>query len=60
MDYFKARVELLKQLSNEKIDKEFINKLLLLLDDMAVMLDDCVDSIDDIDERLIDIEETGE
>ncbi len=60
MDYFTTRVELLKQLSADNINKEFVEKLLLLLEDMAVMLDDCVDSVDDIDERLTGIEQTGE
>ncbi|MCK5812549.1 MAG: hypothetical protein KAG94_06590 [Clostridiales bacterium] len=60
MDYFTTRVALLKQLSADNINKEFIDKLLLLLEDMAVMLDDCVDSVDDIDDRLTGIEQTGE
>ena len=60
MEYFKDRAILLKQLSKKEIDKEFINKLLDLIEDMAVMLDDCVDGVDELDERLIEIEKLGD
>ncbi len=60
MDYFKDRIKLLKEESNEDINKEFIDKLLELVEDMAVMLDDCVDAVDELDEKVIEIEQLGE
>jgi len=52
MEYFKDRALLLRQLSKEDIDKEFMNKLLDLVDDMAKMIDDCIDGVDELDERF--------
>jgi hypothetical protein len=60
MDYFKDRIKLLKEESIENINKEFIDKLLDLIEDMAVMLDDCVDAVDELDEKVIEIEQLGE
>ncbi|MBN2852742.1 MAG: hypothetical protein JXQ23_08405 [Clostridia bacterium] len=60
MDYFKDRVNLLREIEKNRDNKEFISKLLDLIEDMATMLDDCVDGIDDLDDRLQDIENSGE
>lgn len=60
MDYFKDRIKLLKEESIENNNKEFIDKLLELIEDMAVMLDDCVDAVDELDEKIIKIEQLEE
>lgn len=60
MEYFRDRVNLLREIEKKRDDKEFISKLLDLIEDMATMLDDCVDGIDDIDDRLSQIENPGE
>jgi len=55
MEYFKDRALLLRKISKEDMNKEFINKLLDLIEDMATMLDDCVDGVDELDERITEI-----
>jgi len=52
MEYFKDRALLLRQLSKKEIDKEFIDKLLDLVEDMAKMIDDCIDGVDELDEKF--------
>jgi len=64
MDYLSDRTgklgEEAEKLGLDENQKDFVDRLLQLIADMAVIIDDAVDAVDELDMRLIEIEQQHE
>lgn len=64
MEYLSERtnglIEEAAKLGLDPQQKDFFNRLIQLIADMAVIIDDAVDAVDELDMRLLEIEQQHE